>query len=88
MSHSQEEPHQREPHDGHQPPAGLSPVPSLFWSVRPEFETLRLDEAQPGGEVLGSLGAPQFPKTGFPFLGYLATVYDHVVSRACGQKLQ
>ena len=67
-------------------PVGLPRVPQLFWSARPEFDTLKLDEESPVGEILESLGSPPFPKTGFPFIGFLATVYDHVVTHACGRR--
>ena len=30
--------------------------------------------------ALERLGPSPFPKSGFPFLGFLATVYDHVAS--------
>ena len=58
----------------------------MFWSARPDFDTLKLDEELPVGEILESLGPPPFPKTGFPFIGFLATVYDHVVTHACGRR--
>jgi hypothetical protein len=32
--------------------------------------------------VLERLGPSPFPKTKFPFLGFLATVYDHVATHA------
>ncbi len=35
-------------------------------------------EAQP---ALEKLGPSPFPKSGFPFLGFLATVYDHVATQ-------
>ena len=33
--------------------------------------------------ALERLGPSPFPKSGFPFLGFLATVYDHVASHVC-----
>jgi len=30
--------------------------------------------------VLERLGPSPFPKSGFPFLGFLATVYDHIAT--------
>lgn len=30
--------------------------------------------------VLERLGPSPFPKSGFPFLGFLATVYDHIAA--------
>ena len=35
--------------------------------------------------VLSRLGAPPFPKGKFPFLGFLATVYEHVAAHAQGR---
>lgn len=61
-----------------EPPACLPRVPKLFWSVHPDFEKL-IEIAPPEtGKVLDALGPPPFPKTGFPFIGFLATVYEHV----------
>jgi hypothetical protein len=34
--------------------------------------------------ALERLGPSPFPKSGFPFLGFLATVYDHVASHVGG----
>ena len=65
---------------GTQPPATLPRVPHLFWSVHPDFKDL-LEHREPEvKEVLECLGPPPFPKKGFPFIGFLATVYDHVVT--------
>lgn len=33
--------------------------------------------------ALERLGPSPFPKSGFPFLGFLATVYDHVATHCC-----
>jgi hypothetical protein len=35
-----------------------------------------------GPPVLEQLGASPFPRSRFPFLGLLATIYDHVISHA------
>jgi hypothetical protein len=34
--------------------------------------------------ALERLGPSPFPKSGFPFLGFLATVYDHVATHVGG----
>jgi hypothetical protein len=34
--------------------------------------------------ALERLGPTPFPKSGFPFLGFLATVYDHVATHVGG----
>ena len=44
-----------------------------------------MDALQMGGDaqpVLERLGPSPFPKAKFPFLGFLATVYDHVATHA------
>ena len=44
-----------------------------------------MDALQTGGDappVLERLGPSPFPKAKFPFLGFLATVYDHVATHA------
>ncbi len=65
---------------GTQPPANLPRVPRLFWSAHPDFKELT-EHCEPDvKEVLECLGPPPFPKKGFPFIGFLATVYDHVVT--------
>ena len=60
--------------------------PREFWRAGPGIEALD-GEADPasGGEAesaLQKLGAAPFPKGKFPFLGFLATVYDHVATHA------
>lgn len=69
--------------------ADLPVDPQAFWSVGPEFEALAHQLPPRGPEVLELLGPPTFPRTGFPFIGFLATVYDHVAEhvgrRAAGE---
>ncbi len=67
---------------GPTPPAYLPRVPRLFWSVHPDFETIELGPQSKTPAALERLGPPPFPKTGFPFIGFLATVYDHVAAQA------
>lgn len=61
--------------------------PAEFWSVGPEFAALAGQLPPHGPEVLEILGPPPFPRTGFPFIGFLATVYDHVAEHV-GQRAQ
>lgn len=69
--------------DGHdQAPADLPRVPRLFWSAHPDFAKLAELPAADVPDVLERLGPPPFPKTGFPFIGFLATIYDHVAGHA------
>jgi len=64
----------------HAPPADLPLLPRLFYSTHPDFEALEAAGAPPTDKVLDVLGPPPFPKAGFPFVGFLATVYDHVTT--------
>ena len=51
----------------------------LFWQPAeplPEAPDLSLGTLS----VLERLGPSPFPKSGFPFLGFLATVYDHIAA--------
>jgi hypothetical protein len=59
-----------------------------FFTAGPDLDAL--DDAIPEspdapGSALQRLGAPPFPKSKFPFLGFLASVYDHVASHARGR---
>ena len=49
-------------------------------------EPQRAPDAEPPPSALQKLGAPPFPKSKFPFLGFLASVYDHVSSHAKGRQ--
>ena len=60
------------------PPEDLPADATAFWQpaplpVRPEPRELP--------SALERLGASPFPKSKFPFLGFLATVYDEVVAK-------
>ncbi len=68
---------------GLQPPPDLPRVPRLFWTVHPDLEIAARAPRPEVRSVLECLGSPPFPKTGFPFIGFLATVYDHVAAY-CG----
>jgi hypothetical protein len=50
-----------------------------FWQpAEPLPEAPALPPETPS--VLERLGPSPFPKSGFPFLGFLATVYDHIAA--------
>jgi len=68
------------------PPVDLPRAARLFWSVRPDFAELGDPATSPRAGVLERLGPPPFPKTGFPFVGFLATIYDHVAAHAGGTR--
>jgi hypothetical protein len=75
--------------DDLQPPADLPADPREFWRAGPGVEALET-QADPGSSAepesaLQKLGAAPFPKGKFPFLGFLATVYDHVATHAKGR---
>ncbi|HRX84524.1 MAG TPA: hypothetical protein P5572_05840 [Phycisphaerae bacterium] len=67
------------------PPVDLPRVPRLFWSARPEFHDLAVPEPPVEAAVLERLGPPPFAKSRFPFIGFLATIYDHVATHAGGR---
>ena len=70
-----------------QPPQELPADPRAFWSPPPP--PLLLPVARPDApsalERLGPSPFPKPPKGSFPFLGFLATLYDHI--SACAEKL-
>ena len=60
-----------------------SSAPPDFW--RPAEDLPDAPEVPPNlPPALERLGPSPFPKSGFPFLGFLATVYDHVASHVGG----
>ncbi len=66
------------------PPSHLETDPQLFFRAGPDVRVLR-DWPATGVKVLDQLGPSPFPRSGFPFLGFLASVYDHVETHV-GQK--
>jgi hypothetical protein len=63
------------------PPAlDLPTDPEEFFRAGPNLDALASPSDAPS--VLERLGPSPFPKTKFPFLGFLATVYDHVATHA------
>jgi hypothetical protein len=55
--------------------------PRAFYSAGPGMDALQ--PAPPDApSALERLGPSPFPKAKFPFLGFLASVYDHVSSHA------
>ena len=63
------------------PPEDLTSDPRSFWKAAGPLEdpTGSLDDVTP---VLEQLGPPPFPRGGFPLIGFLATVYEHVARSA------
>ncbi len=57
----------------------MTPEEEQFW--RPSEELPEAPNLPEGTlSVLERLGPSPFPKSGFPFLGFLATVYDHIAA--------
>jgi len=69
------------------PPRELPVDPRAFWSPPPAPPLLSdgLGEAVSALERLGPSPFPKPPKGSFPFLGFLATLYDQI--SACAEKL-
>lgn len=63
------------------PPQDLPESGLDFWADLDDLTELAESQPIPKDDVLGTLGPPPFPKTGFPFIGFLATVYDHVATQ-------
>jgi len=61
------------------PPIHLESDARLFYRAGPDLRALR-DWPRTDVKVLDQLGPSPFPRSGFPFLGFLASVYDHVES--------
>lgn len=54
------------------------------WKCPEPPPAIRLDKTLPS--ALEKLGPSPFAKNRFPFLGFLATVYDHIAAQACTRK--
>jgi hypothetical protein len=61
-----------------EPPPDLPADPREFWSVRSGFEGLAPPPETEHKTALELLGSPPFPRGGFPLVGLLASVYEHV----------
>jgi len=66
------------------PPWDLPADPEKFWKAGADADVLLAPEADVP-PALQRLGAAPFPKSKFPFLGFLATVYEHVAAHAMGR---
>jgi hypothetical protein len=63
------------------PPPPLPADPRSFYVAGPGIDSL-LPAPPDAPSALERLGPSPFPKAKFPFLGFLASVYDHVSSHA------
>ena len=53
-----------------------------FFRAGPDIDVLEPTDYSQQSPVLEKLGPSPFPKGKFPFLGFLATVYEHVSQHA------
>lgn len=63
-------------------PPALPDDPQAFWSAAVDLDELDLPPGRESGPTLERLVPSPFPRSGFPLIGLLATVYDHVTSFA------
>ncbi|MCA9254583.1 MAG: hypothetical protein KDA33_03055 [Phycisphaerales bacterium] len=54
---------------------------AIFYTTRESLEALGVGPVDDVEPALKRLGPPPFVRKGFPFLGLLATIYDHVAQR-------
>jgi hypothetical protein len=62
------------------PPSDLSANLSQFWSAAAPLDDLAPPAAADTASALKRLGPLPFPKSGFPLMGFLTTVYEHVAA--------
>jgi len=60
------------------PPSLLPDDPQTFWSVGVDLDEMGQPRWRESGSTLERLVPSPFPRSGFPLIGFLATVYDHV----------
>jgi hypothetical protein len=65
-------------------PHNLPSAPASFWAAGVDLDDFEARPEAPSMPVLPRLGPPPFPRGGFPLLGFLATVYEHVAQSAGG----
>lgn len=56
-----------------------------FYRAAGDLHVLDQPREEPPVSALQRLGAAPFPKSKFPFLGFLASVYDHLAAHAAGR---
>lgn len=64
------------------PPGDLPTDPRSFWGDPATLERLAARPEADLPSVLQRLGPLPLPRSGFPLIGFLATVYDHVAASA------
>lgn len=65
-------------------PADLPNDPARFWSAGANLEDLAPPENVDTTPALKRLGPLPFPRGGFPLMGFLTTVYEHVAGHVGG----
>ncbi|MCB9855107.1 MAG: hypothetical protein H6818_05415 [Phycisphaerales bacterium] len=68
-------------HDAIADVADIADDSSIFYSARESLSSLSDGPVERVEPALKRLGPPPFVRKGFPFLGLLATIYDHVAQR-------
>ena len=56
--------------------------PRVFWKAGENWDALAPPTDIPAAPALKIAGPPPFPRSRFPVMGFLATVYEQVSSRA------
>ncbi|MFH1419127.1 MAG: hypothetical protein ABII12_12690 [Planctomycetota bacterium] len=64
------------------PPDDLPSDPAVFYAASSSLDELAGMQDDPCKTALERLGPPPFRRSGFPLLGFLATVYEHVAKCA------
>jgi hypothetical protein len=64
------------------PPAVLPVEADRFWAPPANLDVVEMPIDAESIPALRRLGPLPFPRGGFPLMGFLATVYDHVADHA------
>ena len=64
-------------------PTGLPADAERFYSAGAGIEELLTPPAAPPQSALERLGPAPFRRKGFPLLGFLASIYEHVSTHVC-----
>ena len=64
------------------PPTGLPTKHREFWGGATAMDALGACPVHEAPPALEKIGPPPFPRGGFPLMGFLASVYEHVAARA------
>lgn len=70
---------------GREPPTELTLEPERFYKGEGDMVPLHDEKCGEKTSALDRLGSSPLPKTGFPFIGFLSGVYEHVSAMARGE---